>query len=312
MSFKEQLRHWRRRLKSHLPYVRRREYTKLEAIAHELRQALLSATTAQQAQLGVIKPLLTALSGEVCFFVSHAAQPQLKDHVVVHITHLLNRGIHVFLILNTHHQAHEFTGDKPFMARLSGVLVRQNIGFDHAAWAHLYALCEDKTRWTRLYLINDSIVGPSSRASFTQMMERIDHCEADFMGLTQSIKPNYHLQSFFLVFNQNALRHTSVHEFFQRILNLNTKQAVIDFYELQLASFLQNNGLRCKAIFTPLSSSNTLNDTNDTSLRWLELFEQGFPYIKGSVMSKNSRHPTIKNLAKQMRQEYDQITNSIS
>ena len=265
----------------------------LERKYAELIEALdRGASPAAQAQLHVAKTLQQGLADEVCLIVSFADQPELKPHVEEHVRHLLAAGVQVILIVNTDLPARSLTIDTRLLERLSGALIRQNIGFDFGAWAHALSLCEDTQRWSRLFLVNDSIVGPLSTADFTRMIDRVRHSGCDVVGLTEALAPQRHLQSYFLVFNAAALQSTVLKELFRRMLNWPSKSQVIDVYESRLTSLLATQGLRCEALFPSLSGDPLSSD--DTSLRWAELIRAGFPYLKTRVIARHAQNEQIK------------------
>ena len=296
MTFTDSFRAWRRDLKARLPFVRRREHRILQRRYSELIEGLgWTAPSATQAGMHAIKPAMSDLEGDVCFFVSHATGPALKPHVRVHIEHLLRSNVKVVLVFNTELRPDQMQIDADLLHRLSGVYVRDNVGFDFAAWAHLYSLCADQSpRWTRLFLVNDSIVGPLNGADFDRVMQRVRHSADDVVGLTESQMPLRHVQSFFLVFNPKALRHPALQRVFSRMLSLPSKGQVIDVYETRLTHMLTEQGLRCVALFPPLSDDP--HSSNDTSFRWAELIRAGFPYIKTSILDRFDGDPQIKAL----------------
>ena len=287
------LRTLRRKFKAALPYVRRREHRLLQQRHAELIEAVDGiATPAAAADLHVFKPLAVTLTGEVCLFVSFADQPELKVHVAEHITHLLAEGIRVVLVVNTDLPLNSIQLDSELQDRLSGVLIRQNLGFDFGAWAHALRLCKDRAKWTRLYLVNDSIVGPLSTLAFTRVIERVRAAGADVLGLTESLLPRRHLQSYFLVFSANALRSSAFTSLFERLLNWPDKAQVIELYEARLSALLEAAGLHCQALFPSLHTDPLSSD--DTSIRWAELVATGFPYLKTRVITRHARDKRIE------------------
>jgi len=295
MSFKDSFRLWRRSLKARMPYVRRREYQALERKYDSAVDSLgWTAPPAAEANLHTLKPIGQALTGEVCFFVSFASGPRLKPHVRIHIEHLLSVGVSVVLVLNTDLTPEQFALDAELSQRLSGAFLRENVGFDFAAWAHAYTLFDGVTDCTRLFLINDSIVGPLNAADFEHLIKRIRASPADVLGLTESATPLSHLQSFFLVFNAVALRNPVVHDAFRRMLSLPTKAQVIDVYETRLTQVLTRQGLHCEALFARQSDDPYTAD--DTIFRWEHLIRSGFPYIKTSVLARFPDSADLKAL----------------
>ena len=294
MTWTDAFRAWRRDLKARMPYVRRREHRILQRRYSELIEGLgWTAPPATQARMQALKPMGTDLQGDVCFFVSFATQPVLKKHVRTHIKHLLRSGVQVVLVLNTELAPQQMQIDAELLDQLSGAYVRENVGFDFAAWAHLYSLCADQApHWTRLFLVNDSIVGPLNGADFDRVMQRIRLSNADVVGLTESQSPLRHVQSFFLVFNHTALRHPALQQVFQRMLSLPSKGQVIDVYETRLTHMLTEQGLRCESLFPPLSDDPY--SSNDTSFRWAELIRAGFPYVKTSILDRFAGSPQLE------------------
>src|SRR3990167_6431278 len=113
MALPKLWRRWRRQIKAKAPFVRRREYRVVERKYAELIASINGlATPATHARLQVLRPLTPTLEGEVCLFVSHAAQPTLKHHVAHHIECLLNAGIQVVLVINTHLSADQIVMDR--------------------------------------------------------------------------------------------------------------------------------------------------------------------------------------------------------
>ncbi len=291
MSLKESWRTWRRQFKTRLPYVRKREHRVLQKKYADLIDAVDGlATLASQARVNAVHALNPGLSGEVCFFVSFAAQSDLKPHVVAHITKLLDAGFAVVLTVNTDLPADAMRVPTHLAQRLSGVLVRENTGFDFGAWAHTFALCQaagcDTSIWTRLLLVNDSIVPSSNADHFAQVLKRLRASKADLVGLTESLMPQRHVQSYFLALSGAALRQPFVQSSLQRMLNFPTKTQVIDVYETRWPGWLQAQGLRIEALFPSLSTDPLSSD--DTSLRWAELLQLGFPYLKTRVLDRLS------------------------
>lgn len=291
MSLKEAWRTWRRQIKARLPYVRKREHRVLQQKYASLIEAVDGlATPAATARVTATLPLNPNLSGEVGFFVSFALEPDLKPHVIVHITKLLDAGIAVVLTVNTALHAQAIRIPTSLAQRLSGVLIRENTGFDFGAWAHTFSLCTeagiDTASWTRLLLVNDSIVPSSNADHFALMLKRLRASTADLVGLTESLWPQRHVQSYFLALSGSALRKPFVQSSLQRMLNFSTKTQVIDVYETRWPGLLHAQGLRIEALFPALSSDPLSSD--DTSLRWAELLQVGFPYVKTRVLDRLS------------------------
>jgi lipopolysaccharide biosynthesis protein len=200
----------------------------------------------------------------------------------------------VVLIINTDHHASEFKLKPDFSSRLTGLLVRQNVGFDFAAWGHAFCLLPRGMIRRRLYFVNDSIVGPLDQAAYRTILERIRRSGADMIGLTQNTMPKPHLQSFFLVFNERLFRSQLFTNLMTNMINFPLKNAAIYRYEIQLTSYFQEHGFQCEALFPNMAQDNLL--TNDTFYRWAQLIENGFPFIKGEVLRRASESADVNRL----------------
>lgn len=279
------LRRYRRRLKSGLPYVRRREYRRLmqryEQCIDTLSRGLPAATAAR---VNVLTPVRGDTGTELCLFVTHAIQPALKAHVVTHVEHLLEAGFRVALIVNTDLALDAIQVESGLLARLDALYVRENVGFDFAAWAHGWSLCGAPAGLDRLLLVNDSIVGPLSSPAFTALILRLRASSADVVGLTESIQARHHLQSFFLAFGRRALQSAAVRDTLERMYALPTKEMVIDVYETQITQRLRAAGLSVEALFPAMNDDRW--SSNDTFYHWADLIRAGFPFIKTSVLPR--------------------------
>ena len=285
-------RRWRRQIKARAPFVRRREYRIVERKYTRLLESISGlATSANAARVQVRQLPLQRMHGDVCLFVTHAPEVVLKTHVVHHLVALMDAGVQVILIANTDLKAETLVIEADLAARLSGILVRENIGFDFGAWAHALGLL-DRTGWQRLYLVNDSIVGPLDSTPFTQMMARIKSSQSDFIGLTESLAPVRHLQSYFLVFNHRVLVEPAFDRLMRSVMNFPDKAQVVDLYECRLTQQLCALGLHFEALFPALTTD--FHNSDDTLIRWMRLLEAGFPYLKTRVIQQFPAHPQVQ------------------
>lgn len=293
---------WRARRKmllELLPFIKRKRHRKLadeqESRSRCLADVLLSlpapAPTAKY--VAIIAPEIGPV-GELCLFVTHADNTQLKQHVIDHINALIDSGIPVVLILNTSLAAPEIRLPEELRTRLSGCLVRENLGYDFAAWAHACSLLNLNNVQQRLYLVNDSIVGPLDITAFGRMLAHIRATSADLIGLTENSKPRRHLQSFFMVVTGRLLHSPCFTTLINSIVNLPSKKAVIEIYEGHLTRFVSDLDFECCSLFKNINPPLACED--ETILNWAGLIERGFPYIKASVLAEASDAAELERL----------------
>jgi hypothetical protein len=76
--------------------------------------------------------------------------------------------------------------------------------------------------------------------------------------------------------------------------SLPTKELVIDAYETSLTKQLEHIGLHAEALFPPLYDEPRSGD--DTTARWRELVDAGFPFVKASLLRDPRRAAAARAL----------------
>ena len=72
-------------------------------------------------------------------------------------------------------------------SRVDGLYVRQNKGYDFAAWAHVLQLRAEILDAKVLYFINDSLIGPIDLTKFSDVIRKIRASKADVIGLSENL-----------------------------------------------------------------------------------------------------------------------------
>jgi lipopolysaccharide biosynthesis protein len=283
-----------RKKKLSMGYASPQKFSLLTQKYESLVDAIASAHNPfqKQARLSCAIPVTQSFKGqELCLFVSYSATPCIKPHVAHHIQALKNAGIRVILIINTDHTESE-CDFKEWTSMLDGLFIRENIGFDFGAWSHIYSKIYNNIQPNRLYLINDSMVGPLTESMFSGMLQKIRASSADMVGLTSNQDPIFHLQSFFLVFSEKIQKNEDFINFFKSLWQLPSKDMVIDFYETRMTRFIENLGYSAQAIYKTNSAPTEKSDAVIHSID--ALASLNFPYIKKSMAEK----PVGKNILK--------------
>jgi Rhamnan synthesis protein F/Tetratricopeptide repeat len=215
------------------------------------------------------------LREELALFVTHSPHGRLKPHVPHYLECLSRQSIGVILIVAADEP---FTAaDAELMSKVDGIFVRQNNGYDFGAWAHVLRLCPEFINAHILYLLNDSVFGPTNDSAFDDLIGRIRNSSADFIGLTESLEVCWHLQSYFLAIKSRALLSVAFRDFIQGIVCHSDKDKVITSYEVRFASIMKSAGLNCEALFQGIDGR------NPTIFHWKQLLEAGFPFLKVNV-----------------------------
>lgn len=226
---------------------------------------------AQDARVAVVKPVNVPAGAEVALFVTHSATGAIKPHVAGYVKALHGQGIATVLIA---------AADRPLdiapdlLDNCAGAIVRENLGYDFAAWAQAIVLHPEVYGAAILYLVNDSVIGPTSDGKLERVIGRIRASSADVVGLTESHEYRWHLQTYFLALKSKALSTFELHKFFDSVDIATDKDDVIRRFELPLAAALENAGCSIEVLFPGYSALNPV-------LRaWRSLLQDGFPFMK--------------------------------
>jgi glycosyltransferase involved in cell wall biosynthesis len=269
-------------------------------LLHGKKERRRYVATAAAALLGAASPVPVTMarivclktpefSGEAAVFVTHSPDGLIKPHVAHFISELKRGGIGVVLAIAADRPMQPIAPD--LTSLLAGLFVRENKGYDFAAWAHVLQLCPELFGAPLLYFINDSNYGPLNGGKFASLLQRIRGSTADVIGLTDSYEHEWHVQSYFLAFKPVALSSIPFHRFLNSIGILGDKDAVIRTYELKLAPYLRDHGMKVEVIFDAPYVPSAEYRYNRTLFNWKQLIEEGYPFIK--VVALRGDHADI-------------------
>lgn len=214
--------------------------------------------------------------GLIALLVTHSPDGTLKPHVEHYLRALSASAISVTLLVAADRQ---FTASAEQLAIIDGLYVRRNEGFDFAAWAHLLSLEPDYYDADILYLLNDSLIGPFNQKDFDRVIARVSESRANVIGMTENFEQvGWHLQSYFIALKAPILHSAALRDFMGEINILDGKDEVINRYELRLTPILKQAGFECETLFVCPGAN------NPTILRWRELIEMGFPFVKVTTL----------------------------
>ena len=220
-------------------------------------------------------------AGEIALFASHAPQGRLKPYVRHYLEALRCHGVSPVLIVATDAEFCEW--DAGLLALLDGLYVRQNIGYDFAAWAHVLRRNPELLSADLLYLANDSTIGPLNDQKFEEVLRRVRASTSDVIGLTDNYERGWHIQSYFIALKSAALSSPAFQAFVAKIKNLSDKRAVVNAYEARLSPTLQAAGLRCEVLFPARQTR------NPSLLDWQPLIGAGLPFVKIAALRNEAR-----------------------
>jgi lipopolysaccharide biosynthesis protein len=213
---------------------------------------------------------------EVCIYVTYAPGSVVPEYSQFHARAWASAGFQVLLVLNTNAFDEDPQTDETRFA--SGVLVRENRGYDFGAWASALLQLPAIRAASLVALVNDSMYGPLD--TFGSMLHRARTIEADVIGVTESREFGRHFQSFLVFFRTRALNSDAFWNFWRKI-RAGGRIVAVYRYELRLMNSLERAGLQCAALFR------SRDRRNPTLTRWRELIDEGLPYLKIALLRDN-------------------------
>ncbi len=230
-----------------------------------------------------------------CVFVHYDIHPLITDDCVYHLEKL-SEYCDIYFVSSSECLANapeEVEKVKPFCAQ---ILIRKNSGYDFGCWSHVirknYArLCN----YEGVLLANDSNWGPLN--DFSDTFARINRysSEADFMGLTSSITPSWHLQSFFIFYSRKVFTSSFFKLHWFNIGILDSKYEIIMNYEVGWSARLVRLGFKGIALY------GTSEATNPTHVNWESLLRSKYPYLKKELIRDNPLKINLDNLPNILR-----------
>jgi len=167
------------------------------------------------------------------------------------------------------------------------VLIRRNEGYDFGSWMSALSFCAaDLPHCRDLILTNDSFYGPVQ--PLAPLFQRLERCEADVVGLTDNLLYHPHLQSAFMVYRQPVIDSEPFNQFWQHLELWPSKRELVKHCEVGLSVRLREAGFSLASLYSHHANGNILH------FHWKQLIEeQGFPFIKVSLLRDNPTHQAI-------------------
>ena len=164
------------------------------------------------------------------------------------------------------------------------ILVRKNSGYDFGCWSHVIRdNYDDLCSYRGVLLCNDSNWGPMSDFSDTFQKIQKFSSDADFFGLTSSITPSWHLQSFFILYSNHLFSSSYFKQHWFNISNLQSKYDIIINYEVQWSGRLKRLGFKGMCLY----GDDISLAKNCTHMHWDSLLKSNYPYLKKELLRDN-------------------------
>ena len=179
----------------------------------------------------------------LCLFSHFDLHDEIDDYVIDYLKSLHDCGYSTVFITtceNISSATLSFVRDYVFK-----IIVKKNVGRDFGSW---FAGIVDSWRpnsFRKVLLANDSVYGPifDLKSVFEDMSDR----SLDLWGITDSFETEYHVQSYFVVFEERFANSAAFIKFWDSYRFEVDKRKVIENFEIGLTSFAVRSGFRAGA-----------------------------------------------------------------
>lgn len=170
----------------------------------------------------------------ICLLAGFDKRNKIQDYVV-YLIQELSKISDVYYFADGEISNEELAKIRPYAKYAESA---PHKGYDFGSWQYLihHIGWKELIEYDEMIICNDSIYGP-----MTNMRDIFDYMELrgyDFWGLTENYNSRYHLDSYFMVFNNDILRNRKFQEFWQNITPGSSRKT----YETVLTPFLTEQG----------------------------------------------------------------------
>ena len=180
----------------------------------------------------------------LAIYAHFSSNSEVDDSVWNYLHALHDIGFEIFFVSNS---PVSMNSNRRLSVICKNVLERPNIGLDFCMWKAALEIVELKSV-EQLLLTNSSIVGPFY--PLKPIFEEAKSWNCGFWGMTENSQYGRHLQSYFLVFEQEIINSSFFRKFWDSVLPLEDKYQIIFSYELGLSNWMAQHGYAGRAFAT--------------------------------------------------------------
>ncbi|ADH91053.1 glycosyl transferase, group 1 [Ancylobacter novellus DSM 506] len=220
---------------------------------------------------------------EAALFVICSLGGRIRAHVRHYVESLTGAGVDVYVLVLTDRP---LTDDDSWLRRSArGLFLRENRGTIFAAWMQLMRRYPALSDVEILYLVDDSLLGPTNRPALHAAMDCIRNSSADIVGLTDSLDGSWMPEGNFVAIKRKVLSSFAFQSFIRGIAGYVHLGDVGDSQKERFASLMKSTGFVVDVLFR------TAQARHGGDRNWRELLAAGFPFVDISVLqARDHRH----------------------
>ncbi len=214
----------------------------------------------------------------ICLFSSYYNGERIPYYVKYYLAELRKYFSEIVFITNEK----KIAGDDIVWLKESNIqeMMIANDGYDFGMWYKAMKRY-DITAYDQVGLINDSCI---LFKPLDSVFDWINTSHLDYCGMVSSRRRGFHLQSFFVVINKNAIR--PVYDYFMETGIITDYTQVIIAYEVGLSAHLQRLNLSIGGMYY---SKKNIEQHNPSFLIIEDLIIEGMPLIKKKIIFRSYR-----------------------
>ena len=171
------------------------------------------------------------------------------------------------------------------------VFIRTNSGYDFGCWSHIIQdNYEELACYEYVLLCNDSVL--YGLAKIQGFFREFESLSCDFAGMTASLMPEWHMQSYFVFYRRNLFCSALFRNHWKNIRALPSKYDIIMNYEVGWSRLLIELGWKPHVFM-----GDSVGYDNPTHSLWKHLVDRGFPFVKRELIRDNPLLVNITELA---------------
>ncbi|HVG11778.1 MAG TPA: rhamnan synthesis F family protein, partial [Flavisolibacter sp.] len=221
---------------------------------------------------------------KLCLFASYSFTGKVASYVFHYLDALKAEGFSIIFISTS-----KLTADcqEKLRSHCAAIIEKENAGLDFASWQCALKMSGWGQGSSEILLANDSVFGPFHPLGpiFSTMSKRFD-----VWGMTDNYDIDYHIQSYFVHFNERVIKSTAWLQFWQGMDTVGISKAdIIRRFEVGLSRTLIDAGFKL-GVHTSIDTLMRSAGGNDREISpplvyWQPLLKKfNFPFLKRELL----------------------------
>lgn len=228
----------------------------------------------------VIKKEFSEFFGKpICIFSHYDRNAEIAEYVIFYLN-ALSKVFDIVFVSTAYLKERSIN---KLAGLVNTAIVKENYGYDFGAWkTGIDYVNSNGINIDKLLLCNDSVYGPFGRIE--DIIQRAASNGADVFSISDSYEINYHLQSYFMLFNKKVLESKAWNDFWCGFKIVKNKHELILRNEIGLSQELLDSGF----ILGALVPAAELGHINNMHFNWRRaLTEYDASFIKIELLRDN-------------------------